>query len=107
METKIRVLIVDFNSEFCRLLSEQMRESEDMEVVGTAAGGLGGLRLPGEPEPEVRAGAGGRRELTHRAGRHRRSDHPRLRGGGGGIRRAPDDLRPQPRRSQIPQQHRG
>ena len=28
METKIRVLIVDFNSEFCRLLSEQMRESE-------------------------------------------------------------------------------
>ena len=32
METNIRVLIVDFNSEFCRLLSEQMGEAGDLEV---------------------------------------------------------------------------
>ena len=48
METKIRVLIVDFNSEFCRLLSEQMGEAGDLEVVGTAADGQEALRLAAE-----------------------------------------------------------
>ena len=53
METKIRVLIVDFNSEFCRLLSEQLRDSEDLEVAGTAADGLEALRLTAEVKPDV------------------------------------------------------
>lgn len=53
METKIRVLIVDFNSEFCRLLSEQMSKAEDFEVVGTAGDGLEGLRLTAELQPDV------------------------------------------------------
>ena len=53
METKIRVLIVDFNSEFCRLLSEQMGKAEDFEVVGTAGDGLEALRLTAELQPDV------------------------------------------------------
>ena len=53
METKIRVLIVDFNSEFCRLLSEQMGEAGDLEVVGTASDGQEALRLAAELRPDV------------------------------------------------------
>ena len=53
METKIRVLAVDFNSEFCRLLSDQMRDTEDMELVGSAADGVEALRLIKELRPEV------------------------------------------------------
>ena len=53
METKIRVLIVDFNSEFCRLMSEQMNRAEDLEVAGTAADGLEALRLTAELQPDV------------------------------------------------------
>ncbi len=53
METNIRVLIVDFNSEFCRLLSEQMGEAGDLEVVGTASDGQEALRLAAELRPDV------------------------------------------------------
>ena len=53
METKIRVLIVDFNSDFCRLLSEQFSRTKDMEVVGTAENGLEALRLTAELWPDV------------------------------------------------------
>ena len=53
METKIRILMVDFNAEFCRLLGEQMRDSEDLELVGTAADGAEALLLTGELSPDV------------------------------------------------------
>ena len=53
METKIRVLIADLNTDFCRLLGEQMHEAGDMEVVGTASDGAEALRLTAELQPDV------------------------------------------------------
>ena len=53
METKTRILIVDSNPEFCRLLKELMNKQPDMEVVGTAADGFEALALVTEQLPDV------------------------------------------------------
>ena len=53
METKIRILTVDPNREFCRQLSELVAAEGDMEVVGTAADGLEALERAAELRPDL------------------------------------------------------
>ena len=53
METKIRILTVDPNREFCRQLTELVAAEGDMEVVGTAADGLEALERAAELKPDL------------------------------------------------------
>ena len=53
METKIRILIADANSDFCKLLNDLIASEADMEVVATAADGIEALSLMAEHKPDV------------------------------------------------------
>ena len=53
METKIRILTVDPNREFCRQLTELVAAEGDMEVVGTASDGLEALERAAELKPDL------------------------------------------------------
>ena len=53
METKIRVLIADANSDFCKLLTDLLAKEPDMESVGVAGDGLEALTLVTELQPDV------------------------------------------------------
>ncbi|MDO4815919.1 MAG: sporulation transcription factor Spo0A [Bacillota bacterium] len=53
METKTRVLIADSNEDFRGLMSELLRNEEDMEPVGCAADGIDALALTAEYRPDI------------------------------------------------------
>ena len=53
METKIRVLIADAGEDFRLLLSDALRQEDDMEIVGTAADGAEALALLEREKPDV------------------------------------------------------
>lgn len=53
METKIRILIADANTDFCKLINELFNAESDLEVVGTAADGAEALALVGELRPDI------------------------------------------------------
>ena len=53
METKIRILTVDPNREFCRQLTELVAAEGDMEVVGTASDGQEALERAAELKPDL------------------------------------------------------
>jgi len=53
METKIRILTVDPNREFCRQLTELVAAEGDMEVIGTASDGLEALERAAELKPDL------------------------------------------------------
>ena len=53
METKIRILIADANSDFCKLLTETVSSESDMEVVAAASDGIETLALMAEHKPDV------------------------------------------------------
>ena len=50
---KIRVVIVDDNKEFCRILSEYLKKQSDIEVVGVANDGLSACSLIQMRQPDV------------------------------------------------------
>ena len=53
METKTRVLIADSNEDFRGLMTELLRNEEDMEPVGCAADGIDALALTAEYRPDI------------------------------------------------------
>lgn len=53
METKIRILIADANTDFCKLITELFNAESDLEVVGTAADGAEALSMVGELKPDI------------------------------------------------------
>ena len=53
METKIRILAADPNTEFCRQLEELCAAEGDMELVGTCADGAEALARTAQLRPDV------------------------------------------------------
>ena len=53
METKTRVLIADTNDDFRRLMTEVLRNEEDLELVGCVGDGVDALALVAENKPDV------------------------------------------------------
>ncbi len=53
METKTRVLIADTNEDFRRLMTEVVRNEEDLELVDCVADGVDALSLAAEKKPDV------------------------------------------------------
>ena len=53
METKIRILAADPNTEFCRQLSELCSAEGDLELVGTCADGLEALARTAQLRPDI------------------------------------------------------
>ena len=53
METKTRILIADTNEDFRRLMTEVIRNEEDMELVGCVTDGVDALALTAEHRPDV------------------------------------------------------
>ena len=53
METKTRVLIADTNDDFRRLMTEVLRNEEDMELVGCLGDGVDALAMVAETKPDV------------------------------------------------------
>ena len=53
METKTRILIADTNEDFRRLMTEVIRNEEDMELVGCVTDGVDALSLTAEQRPDV------------------------------------------------------
>ena len=53
MSDKSKVLIIDDNKEFVRLLSMYINTQEDMEVVATAFDGQNSINLIKEYEPDI------------------------------------------------------
>lgn len=53
METKTRVLIADTNDDFKRLMTEVLRNEEDLELVGCVGDGVDALAMVAESKPDV------------------------------------------------------
>ena len=53
METKTRVLIADTNEDFRRLMTEVLRNEEDLELVSCVSDGIDALALTAEAKPDV------------------------------------------------------
>ena len=53
METKTRVLIADTNDDFKRLMTEVVRNEEDLELVGCIGDGVDALAMVDETKPDV------------------------------------------------------
>ena len=53
METKTRVLIADTNDDFKRLMTEVVRNEEDLELVGCIGDGVDALAMVAETKPDV------------------------------------------------------
>ena len=53
METKIRILAVDPNREFCRQLAELVAAEGDMEIIGAASDGMEALDRAAELQPDL------------------------------------------------------
>ena len=53
METNIRILLADANSDFCKLLSDRIAAERGLEVVGQALDGLETLSMVKELRPDV------------------------------------------------------
>ena len=53
METKTRILIADTNDDFRRLMTEVLRNEEDLELVGCVGDGVDALALVAENKPDV------------------------------------------------------
>jgi len=53
METKIRILLADSNSDFSTVLSEMIRAEGDLELAGTATDGLEALSMTAELMPDI------------------------------------------------------
>ncbi len=53
METKTRVLIADTNDDFRRLMTEVLRNEEDLELVGCVGDGVDALAVTAETKPDV------------------------------------------------------
>lgn len=53
MDSKIKIVLVDDNKEFCQLLEEYLDEIDEFEVVGVAYNGVDGLKLLREEDPDV------------------------------------------------------
>ena len=53
METKTRILIADTNDDFRRLMTEVLRNEEDLELVGCVGDGVDALAVTAEAKPDV------------------------------------------------------
>ena len=53
METKTRILIADTNDDFRRLMTEVLRNEEDMELIGCAGDGVDALAMAAEMKPDI------------------------------------------------------
>ncbi len=53
METKIRILLADPNTDFCKMMTDLLNRERDMEVIGSTGDGLEALELIQRQEPDV------------------------------------------------------
>ena len=53
METKVRILLVDPNPDFCKTMTETLNRERDMEVVGATGDGLEALEQIKLREPDL------------------------------------------------------
>lgn len=53
MDRKTRILLADANEDFCTLIQETFRESDDFEVVGAAGNGQQAVEMVSTSEPDV------------------------------------------------------
>lgn len=53
METRTRILIVDVNPDFCKLLTDLIAEESDLEVVGTTDNGIEALSMLSKLKPSL------------------------------------------------------
>ena len=53
MSTRIRVLLADNNKELCHVLTEHIKQHEDLEVIGIAYDGLEAVEMVKKDGPDV------------------------------------------------------